>query len=214
MSNDELDARMLANFVVGLKRYEEEDPHVRHEPQESIGRRLQAAACAEAMKVRADRWCLSTSLAELACESPLEYLLALAVRVDAEWKTIGPVLDASCSDRGHRERPPNELRQISLCHQHRAGVYRVDLLVSGYSFDKETGSHISVAKVAVEVDGHDFHEKTKEQAKHDKAKDRELQRCGLIVFRFTGSEVWHDPVKVAAEVVDAALGISKQSRRA
>ena len=48
-------------------------------------------------------------------------------------------------------------------------------------------------KVVVECDGHDFHERTKEQARKDRRRDRELQAKGYLVLRYTGSEVWRDP---------------------
>lgn len=47
-------------------------------------------------------------------------------------------------------------------------------------------------RVVVELDGHDFHERTKEQAQRDKARDRALTADGFIVIRFTGSEVFRD----------------------
>jgi len=50
----------------------------------------------------------------------------------------------------------------------------------------------STAKIAVELDGHDFHERTKEQAIRDKSRDRELQLLGWKVVRFAGSEVCRD----------------------
>lgn len=46
--------------------------------------------------------------------------------------------------------------------------------------------------LVVECDGHDFHEKTKEQAKRDKSRDRDLQAAGITVLRFTGSEIYND----------------------
>jgi hypothetical protein len=54
--------------------------------------------------------------------------------------------------------------------------------------------------IAVECDGHDFHEKTKEQAAADKARDREIVAAGITVLRFTGSEIWKDAEKCAQEV--------------
>ncbi len=47
-------------------------------------------------------------------------------------------------------------------------------------------------RVAVELDGHDFHERTKEQAARDKSRDRDLTTAGWRVLRFTGSEVYKD----------------------
>ncbi len=44
----------------------------------------------------------------------------------------------------------------------------------------------------IECDGHDFHERTKEQAARDRKRDRDLQRLGVPILRFTGSEIFRD----------------------
>ncbi len=62
--------------------------------------------------------------------------------------------------------------------------------------------------IAVECDGHDFHEKTKEQAAHDKKRDRFLVSQGIIVMRFTGSEIWADPLQCANEVTRILMNAS------
>jgi very-short-patch-repair endonuclease len=56
--------------------------------------------------------------------------------------------------------------------------------------------------LAVECDGHDFHERTKEQAKKDRSRDRRLQELGFSVYRFTGSEIHNDPMKCADTVLE------------
>jgi hypothetical protein len=48
-------------------------------------------------------------------------------------------------------------------------------------------------KYAFELDGHDFHERTKEQASSDKARDRAFTLSGWKVLRYTGSDVHRDP---------------------
>lgn len=53
--------------------------------------------------------------------------------------------------------------------------------------------------IAIELDGHDFHERTKEQATRDKKRDRALVSAGWSVLRFTGSEV----IKAPSDVFDA-----------
>lgn len=58
--------------------------------------------------------------------------------------------------------------------------------------------------IAIECDGHNFHEKTKEQAAHDKARDRELQSGGIRVLRFTGSEIWKDALGCAESALEVA----------
>lgn len=60
------------------------------------------------------------------------------------------------------------------------------------------GEHAT--KLIVELDGHDFHERTPDQAQSDKSRDRELQAMGWQVMRFTGREVLQDPTKCYFEV--------------
>lgn len=57
--------------------------------------------------------------------------------------------------------------------------------------------------VAVELDGHDFHERTKEQAERDKRRDRSLLSMGWTTIRFTGSEVVRSPETVLGAWVEA-----------
>lgn len=86
--------------------------------------------------------------------------------------------------------------------------YRVDFcvkLMSGHEGIEST--------VLVECDGHDFHEKNKTQASRDKQKDRDLQREGFSVFRFTGSDIWNNPFKCAEEVIDFLIAQLSKARK-
>lgn len=56
-------------------------------------------------------------------------------------------------------------------------------------------------RLIVECDGHDFHERTKEQAARDRERDRSAQLAGIEIFRFTGSELWKDPLGCAGQVI-------------
>lgn len=74
--------------------------------------------------------------------------------------------------------------------------YRADfLLLVG-----DISDHDEMLKIVVECDGHDFHEKTKQQATRDKRRDRDMLAAGYNVLRFTGQEVWKDPLACAKEV--------------
>lgn len=55
-------------------------------------------------------------------------------------------------------------------------------------------------KIAIECDGHDFHEKTREQARRDKARDRYLQSKGWVIARYTGSEIVKDAEAIVDEI--------------
>lgn len=75
-----------------------------------------------------------------------------------------------------------EMWRLKLKIQFPIGKYKADFLV--YS---ESGKG---DKIVIECDGHDFHEKTKEQAQRDKKRDRDMQIAGYKVYRFTGSEIY------------------------
>lgn len=80
--------------------------------------------------------------------------------------------------------------EISARFQVPIGKYRADFLLTLHG-----------QKLVVECDGHDFHERTKEQAKKDRSRDRFLTNEGYTVIRFTGSEVWSDAWKCAQEAI-------------
>lgn len=82
--------------------------------------------------------------------------------------------------------------------QAQVGQYRVDVMLENDSI-----------RVAVECDGHAFHERTKEQAAHDKRRDRFLQGAGCRVLRFTGSEIFHDADRCAREVLSIAATLAR-----
>ena len=74
------------------------------------------------------------------------------------------------------------------------GNHRVDFLF--YYLNYETSYAF-----AVECDGHAFHERTKEQAERDRSRDRGLMLSGITPVRFTGSEIWRDPIRCVETVV-------------
>lgn len=77
------------------------------------------------------------------------------------------------------------------------GRYRADFLLSA-----DAGGNGKVQQLVVEIDGHDFHDRTKEQASHDRARDRAFLRQGLNVIRFTGSDVYRRAEACATEALD------------
>lgn len=81
-------------------------------------------------------------------------------------------------------------KSAELNRQVELGPFRIDMVIGGGN-----------RPVAVEVDGHDWHEKDKRQVARDRRKDRYLQLQSYFVARFTGHEVWADPVKVERELI-------------
>lgn len=78
-------------------------------------------------------------------------------------------------------------------------VFRADFAVWPAAMD--TWNDIPLL---VEVDGHAFHEKTKEQVTYRNERDRALQVAGYDVLHFSYSEVTQHPAKCVDDVTIAA----------
>lgn len=75
--------------------------------------------------------------------------------------------------------------------------------ISGYKPDFTiTNSEFYELKYAIEIDGHEWHEKTKEQAANDRRKDRMYLKHSYTPVRFTGSEVYHDAGACVRETLE------------
>jgi len=83
------------------------------------------------------------------------------------------------------------------------------VLFGAYPSDRD-GENAYHGLLAVEVDGHEFHERTKEQAAKDRSRDLAMLAAGVLVARFTGAQVYADAegcAERAFEVVDAWFGV-------
>lgn len=81
--------------------------------------------------------------------------------------------------------------------------FRADFLL--ITKDRHTNA---ARKLVIECDGHDFHERTKEQASRDKSRDRDMTAAGYSIMRFTGSEIHKD----ARECADQACAFMSRWR--
>lgn len=61
------------------------------------------------------------------------------------------------------------------------------------------------ARAVVECDSHEWHERTRAQAEHDRRRDREMQALGYLVLRFTWSAIMANPHKVAVEAIQTLI---------
>lgn len=62
---------------------------------------------------------------------------------------------------------------------------------------------LSLPLVAVEIDGHEWHERTRQQVTSRDRRDRDLQAAGWQVLHFSGGEVVTQPDRCVAEVLRA-----------
>lgn len=75
----------------------------------------------------------------------------------------------------------------SIACQHQIGRYRVDFA-------------IPEEKIAIEIDGREFHRANIEQIVRDQKRQRDIQDQGWMVIRFTGAEVYRDARECAMRV--------------
>ena len=73
--------------------------------------------------------------------------------------------------------------------------------------------------LVIEIDGHDYHERTPAQASNDNRRDRALQRRGVAFLRYTATDVLRnsdDAAQEIAQVVDVKLSekVERESERA
>jgi very-short-patch-repair endonuclease len=181
--------------------------------------------------------------ADSVCESPIEMLFLLAwIAVLEETRISGGFHGWNSNYRilygDHQSRVLERLDEYRrwfeneafhqmdfVLPQYTIGEYRVDFLLIRLNYEYyeivgNTGKTLKFEtdaeecpRVIVECDGHEYHEKTREQARRDKARDRFLQAHGFHVLRFTGSELVQNPLNCADEVDRFIREIDIQRRR-
>lgn len=90
-----------------------------------------------------------------------------------------------------------------LNRQHPIGKYRADMVLSCLL---NNGRFFNIA---IECDGHEYHNKNKKQVQRDKERDRFFALEGYQIMRFSGSEIVADPEKCANEVLKLASKLKK-----
>lgn len=131
--------------------------------------------------------------------TPIENLFFVALylkqkTIEAETMRMG-LLKASSHTKAQEVLKSRTDVEFGVFPQCQVGGWRVDFLIGVLSAG-------GMSWLVVECDGHDFHERTKEQAAKDRSRDRECQSKGLTVFRFTGSELFRNPLGCATQVYD------------
>lgn len=128
------------------------------------------------------------------CESPLEWAF------HACWGI-------------YKAHPPVELEwpcEFYLRPQVAVGRYRIDFQVAPCHLDDDR-EFTKFAPIAIELDGHEFHEKTKQQVTRRNQRDRELISAGWTVLRFSGSEFYADPFGCIGQAWRVANKAAKES---
>lgn len=127
----------------------------------------------------------------LCCQSPIEKIFLAAMLADVcaheiEWhaKDFNP------------EKKVGGSKMVDAFAQVPLGKYVADFL-----FVRNVDQKV----IVVECDGHDYHERTKGQAARDRARDRWMTQNDILVFRFTGSELFNNPEACAEQMFEVLL---------
>ncbi len=124
-------------------------------------------------------------------ESPIEQLLCGSLLSESLLQCHGVLLQGNNDGIFLGNDGPDK---IIICLQYHIDKYRVDFYIEYCDLYLKTTKGL-----IVECDGHEFHEKNKEQTAKDKKRDRTLQhKCP--VFRFTGSEIYKAPYDCVAQI--------------
>lgn len=123
------------------------------------------------------------------CQSPAEQAMLLALLGDdgCGFRLGVPSFWMGCAAKLRIKHAfASSLAGVLLTLQVPIGPYRLDFAIVDLRPNP-------VHCLGIEVDGHDFHERTKEQIKRDKHRDRWMKGAGLEVLRFSGSEIYNSP---------------------
>ncbi len=137
------------------------------------------------------------------CESPIERIMMLALEAVFTAYSI-PLADFVPGDEVEKYPGRCERGLWWIATQLHIGDYRVDFAI--FRADK--------IALVIECDGHNFHERTPDQAARDRSRDREIQARGHRVFRFTGREIWRDPIGCAKQALKAAEAVAHHAPEA
>ena len=130
----------------------------------------------------------------LKCESPIEREM-LHLLIDIYYEIIN-------SDINYIFKINEFSNQKSIKTEN--NTYRADFYFE-FSFIYQK-KEIDNLKLIIECDGHEFHEKTKEQVIKNNQRDRDLQNKGYEILHFSGSEILKNILQCREDIIKFIIG--------
>lgn len=130
----------------------------------------------------------------LKCESPIEIEM-LHLLIDIYYEIINA--DVNCIFK------IKEFSNQKIIKTENS-TYRADFYFEFSFIYKE--EEIDDLKLIIECDGHEFHEKTKEQVIKNNQRDRDLQNKGYEILHFSGSEIYKDILQCREDIMKFIIG--------
>lgn len=126
------------------------------------------------------------------CESPIEIIMLMALEICECKRNIW--------DRYHY----GIIISTQIEYEIGDSKYRSDITI--YVDDVFNTTNKNDFEIIIECDGHDFHEKTKEQVIKNNQRDYDFKCAGIEVFHFSGSEIYNKPTECADKIFDYIEG--------
>lgn len=132
------------------------------------------------------------------CKSPIEMIFAVAYDLTLT-ATPNLAINVLGLHRQHKIVCGDKIYYADFC-------FDTDLIPEEYECKKRY-------RLVIECDGHDFHEKTKEQVRNNNERDMNLKQHGYDVIHFSGSQIFIDPMQCAEDalllIIKNAVGVKE-----
>lgn len=132
-------------------------------------------------------------------ESPIEQMVIcglMAVSAHSQFMFFAEYDSKLCKDLHFSHRP---IGAVFCYPQMSISKYRADFVIHAVTGEKD-------CPLVLELDGHQWHERSEQDRRKEKRRDRYMQSLGFRLARYTGSEAYGDPFEVAREALDLSAG--------
>jgi very-short-patch-repair endonuclease len=99
----------------------------------------------------------------------------------------------------------NFIRGTGIDTQFKAGKYRADFRI--FKAEIHKGPQQVIHEAVIECDSQQFHERTEQERRYEKARDRWFNKEGYTVLHYTGKEIIEDPFLVAADAMSHIINL-------
>lgn len=137
-----------------------------------------------------DVWC---QIHDYSISSPIEQMLFCALKIVQEMAYINVAEPIEVNGKWYSV-------GLGIIPQFKIKNYKVDFLVH-YGSHITQGNQKDKKEIVVECDSKQFHDRTNEERRLEKQRERIIVANGYKIFRFTGSEIVKNPLKVASEII-------------
>lgn len=124
------------------------------------------------------------------CKSPIEKILSIELAdLTFEWSYFDKIEILDIVPQ----------KNIYIDKKHYIADFLIEILF------KHNDKNIAIMNLIIECDGHEFHERTKEQVIKDNQRNRDLLNNDYHILHFSGSEIYNTSTKCKREIIKYIL---------